>query len=185
MHPKSDILLKWELDTIEYYFHNGLNYYTELIQGEFSEDPNHIIGVKEYAIGSFKYFRRSVLYELNALIEQWLLIASSEDGQFFHNQNLKRTRSNTVKTIKQKYVIELDKISGFHGTEMIRKTVNSIKHRGGFDFTDYSKGIPEFKSVKDDIEHLKELKDSAFKFLKELIDVIIIMEHENTKPNNG
>ncbi len=183
MHHKADILLKWEIDTIEYYFQNGLKYYTELLQSEFSENPKQIIGEKDYAIGSFKYFRRSVIYELNALIEQWLLTASSEDGDFFDNTNLKRTRANSVKIIQDKYAIELEKISGFHETETIRRTVNSLKHRGGFDFTDYSRGIPEFKSIKDDIDYLEGLKDSAFKFIKELIDVIIIMEHENTKPN--
>ena len=185
MHPKADILLNWELKTIYYYFQNGLNYYTELLQKEFTENPSQIIRERDYAIGSFKYFRRSVLYELNALIEQWLLTASSEDGDFFENTNLKRTRRNSVNIIRQKYNIELDKISGFHETDTIRKTVNSLKHRGGFDFTDYSKGIPEFKSVEDNIEHLKVLKDSTFKFVKELIDVIIILEHENTKPNKG
>ena len=73
MHPKADILLNWELETIDYYFQNGLNYYMGLLQKEFTENPSQIIGERDYSIGSYKYFRRSVLYELNALIEQWLL----------------------------------------------------------------------------------------------------------------
>ena len=183
MHKKAEILLNWDLETIEYYFQNGLNYYLELFKKKFPDNPERIIGEKDYAIGSFKYFKRSVLYELNSLVEEWLLMASTNDGDFFDNNNLKRTRADSAKNIRLKYNIELDRITGFNEVEQIKKTVNSLKHRGGFDFTDYSKGIPEFKSVKDDIDSIKLFKDSTFRFLKELINVIIIKEHENTKPN--
>lgn len=184
MHNKSDILLNWEIETIEYYFQNGLTYYSTLLQKKFKENAEQIIGEKEYASGSFQYFRRSVLYELNALIEQWILTASTNYGDFFDNKNLKRSRANSVKILKQKYNIELEKISGFTEVELIRTTVNSLKHRGGFDFTDYSKGLPEFKTVNDDIQHLTVLMKAAIKFIKELIAVVIIIEEENTKPNN-
>ena len=183
MHNKSDILLNWEIETIEYYFQNGITYYSTLLQKKFKENAEQIIGEKEYAAGSFQYFRRSVLYELNALIEQWILTASTNDGDFFDNKNLKRSRANSVKILKQRYNIELEKISGFTEVELIRTIVNSLKHRGGFDFTDYSKGLPEFKTVNDDIQHLSVLMKAAIKFIKELIAVIIIIEEENTKPN--
>ena len=184
MHHKSDILLNWEIETIEYYFANGMNHYSNLLKKDFVDDGK-IIGEKEYLAGSFQFFRRSVFYELNSMIELWLLNASTEDGEFFENKNLKRTRAKSVQIIKEKYKIELNQISEFENVEIIRKTVNSLKHRGGFDLTDFSKGIPEFKSVKDDINHLKTLKDSAIKFLKELVAVILIMEEEkNTKHNN-
>ena len=185
MHKKSDILLDWEINTIDYYFQTGLSYYSDLLQERFPENEESIIGEKEYAIGSFQYFRRSILYELNALIEHWLLYASTNEGDFFDNSNLKRSRASSDKIIKQKYNIELEKISGFKEVELIRETVNSLKHRGGFDFTDYSKGIPEFKTVNDDIERLKVLKDAAIRFIKELVAVIIIIEEGNTEPNKG
>jgi len=174
MHHKSDILLNWEIETIEYYFANGLKYYTDLMKKDFPNDEGKFIGEKDYVIGSFQYFRRSVFYELNAMIEQWLLNASSNDGEFFDNKNLRRTRAKSVQIIKEKYKIELNDISEFENVEVIRKTVNSLKHRGGFDMTDFSKGIPEFKSVKDDISHLETLKNSAIKFIRELIAVILI-----------
>lgn len=185
MHHKSNILLNWEIETIEYYFANGLKYYSNLIKKDFSDDGK-IIGEKEYVVGSFQYFRRSILYELNAMIEQWLLYASSIDGEFFDNKNLKRTRAKSVQIIKERYKIELSNISEFENVEMIRRTVNALKHRGGFDFTDFSKDIPEFKSVKDDIRHLETLKNSAIKFIKELIATILLIDkRENTKHSNG
>ena len=183
MNKKSHILLDWEIATIDYYFKNGLLHFHELLQKDFPEKEELIIGERDYAIGSFRYFRRSVLYELNALIENWLLYASSTDGDFFDNNNLRRSRGNSVKFIKQKYDIELEKINGFDKVEMVRVTVNSLKHRGGFDFTDYSKGIPEFKIVNDDIEQLETLKEGIFDFIRKLINEIITIENKTTGPN--
>jgi hypothetical protein len=183
MHHKSEILLNWEIDTLEYYFANGMNYYSKLLQNDFVDDGK-IMGEKEYLSGSFQFFRRSVFYELNSMIELWLLNASTKDGEFFDNKNLKRTRAKSIQIIKERYKIELNQISEFENVEIIRKTVNSLKHRGGFDLTDFSKGIPEFKSVKDDINHLKILKEAAIKFLKELVaDILIIDEGKKTKNN--
>lgn len=177
MHPKANILLQFEIDTIEYYFKNSLAYFDELIQKKSLDDNNEPFSEMDKIIGSFRYFRRSILYELNGLIEHWLLIASSPYGDFFDNKNIKRSRASSIKIIEEKYSIDISKIKGFDEVEILKNNVNGLKHRGGFDFTDYSLEIAEFKSINDDIEHITFLKNETSKFILKLINKIIKIEH--------
>lgn len=179
MHKKADIILGWEIEDLEYYIQNGFNNYIEIINKDYGDSKDRIRGEMEQAQASFRFYRRSILYELNALIENWLLIASSDDGAFFDANILKRSRSDSVKIINTKYQIPLKAISGFEEIELINEIVNSLKHRGGYSFPDNSNAFVEFKSVEDSIEHILYLKESAFKFIKELISAIIITENEN------
>ncbi|WP_139058998.1 hypothetical protein [Polaribacter vadi] len=112
------------------------------------------------------------------MIEHWLLIASSPYGEFFDNKNLKRTRTNSISIIEKKYSLELKNMQGYDEVEIIKNSVNGLKHRGGFNFTDYSLGIPEFRSINDDIEHIKKLKNQSTVFIIELINTIINIEHK-------
>jgi hypothetical protein len=180
MHKKADIILGWEIEDLEYYIQNGLKYNIEILKKDYADTKDRIRGEKEQATASFRIYKRSILYELNALIEHWLLFASSDDGTFFDDNNLKRSRSDSIKIISIKYQIPLNTISCFEEIELIKTMVNSLKHRGGYSFTDYSEAGNKFNSVNDSIEHILYLKESAFKFIKELISAIIIIEHENT-----
>ncbi len=178
MHKKANILLQFEIDTIEFYFQNSHLYFQNLIQKKSLIDKNEPFSEMDKVIGSFQYFRRSILYELNAMIEHWLLIASSPYGEFFDNKNLKRTRTNSISIIEKKYSLELKNMQGYDEVEIIKNSVNGLKHRGGFNFTDYSLGIPEFRSINDDIEHIKKLKNQSTVFIIELINTIINIEHK-------
>ena len=180
MHKNADIILGWEIEDLDNYIQNGLKYYIEILKKDYVDSTDRIRGEIHHASASFRYFRRSILYELNALIEHWLLFASSDDGTFFDDNNLKRSRSNSIEKISIKYQIPLDTISCFEEIKLIKEMVNSLKHRGGHSFTDYSETLIKFNSVDDSIEHILYLKESAFKFIKELISAIIILEHENT-----
>jgi hypothetical protein len=91
-----------------------------------------------------------------------------------------KIHKNRRHQISIKYQIPLNTISCFEEIELIKTMVNSLKHRGGYSFTDYSEAGNKFNSVNDSIEHILYLKESAFKFIKELISAIIIIEHENT-----
>ncbi|AOW18407.1 hypothetical protein LPB03_13505 [Polaribacter vadi] len=178
VHKKANILLQFEIDTIEFYFQNSHLYFQNLIQKKSLIDKNEPFSEMDKVIGSFQYFRRSILYELNAMIEHWLLIASSPYGEFFDNKNLKRTRTNSISIIEKKYSLELKNMQGYDEVEIIKNSVNGLKHRGGFNFTDYSLGIPEFRSINDDIEHIKKLKNQSTVFIIELINTIINIEHK-------
>lgn len=178
MHKNHDIILIWEIEDLDNYIQNGIKYFIDNVNKDYADSNSRIRGEKEQAEASFRFFRRSILYELNALIEHWLLIASSDDGAFFDVNNLKRSRIDSVKFINTKYKISLKAISGFKEIELIKDIVNSLKHRGGYSIPDNSKVLVEFKSVEDSIEHILYLKESAFKFIKELISVIIILEQE-------
>jgi hypothetical protein len=168
-------LLDWETQNIDAYLKEGISHYVDKINSSNDEDKLPRLNEKELAIGSFRYFRRSVLYELNALVEHWLLTFSSdiEDGTYFDNDNLKRTRSQSIKIIREKYSIDFSLIPGNQNVEKLKGIVNSLKHRGGYDFTDFSKSIPEIRFAIEDVNTLKTLLNDVIEFLKTILDKIL------------
>ncbi|MBX2925155.1 MAG: hypothetical protein KF746_23340 [Chitinophagaceae bacterium] len=177
MHPKLDILLKWEIDTIDFYFENGLANFIKEINNADDTMILPDLSNKDLAIGSFRYFRQSVLYELNALVEHFLQIAAaSDDALLKSNKNLKRSRNESVKIIMEKYNISIQNLTGYAEIKVLYSTVNALKHRGGFEYTDFSKIIPEFKIADCEINTLKELKAATFQFMKELVNSILLKE---------
>lgn len=176
MHPKIEILLEWELDTIESYFRNGLQFHIEQIKSADDTFSLPKLSAKDLAIGAFGYFRKSILYELNALVEHYLLMGADNGAGLLSNSNLKRSRAECIGIIKDEYNIDISCLRGYKEIKELYSTVNAIKHRGGFDFTDFSKPIPEFKMVRDDIDVLKALKGGTYTFIKELVNAILLVK---------
>lgn len=181
MHTKIDILLDWEINTLENYFQKNLDFYIQEIS--VADDTLNFpkLSNKYLAIGAFGYFRQSVLYELNALVEHYLLMGADDGSGLLSNENLKRSRAESIKTISVKYKIDISNLPGYTEVKKLYSTVNALKHRGGFDFTNFSRSIPEFKRVDDNIETLKLFKDASFKFVKELVNSILLIERKQLR----
>jgi len=108
---------------------------------------------------------------LNSLVEQYLLFFSTdftEEIAFFRNSNLKRSRSQSASILLSKYGLNISNLSGFLDVNELKEIVNGLKHRGGFDFTDFSSSIPVFKTISDDTDTLKRLYQGVEQFLKAL-----------------
>lgn len=180
MHPKMDMVWKWELDTIEYYFEKGLSFFINEIEA--ADDTMMLPGLsqKSLAIGSFDFFRQSVFYELNALVEHYFQIAAAgNESLLSSNKHLKRGRSEAVKTIMQQYNIQVRDIIGFAEVKQLYSTVNALKHRGGFECIDFSCIVPELRRADTEIETLKQLKDATFQFVTTLVNTILLIERND------
>jgi hypothetical protein len=182
INPKIEILLNWELENINFYLLEGIKHYVNRIEQANDDLKLPKLSEKELDIGSFRYFRRSVLYELNSLVEQYLLFFStdfSEEISFFQNSNLKRSRAQSVKILSKMYGLDVSLLPGFREVEELKEIVNGLKHRGGFDFTDFSKSVPEFRVVKDDTDNLINIQQNVEQFLQMLTQKIIKVNDTN------
>jgi hypothetical protein len=149
----------------------GIKHYTQKIEQADDDLKLPKLSDKDLSIGSFRYFRRSVLYELNSLVEQFLLFYStdfSEEIASFQKSNLKRSRAQSAKIISEITGLDLSLLQGFHEVEELKEIVNGLKHRGGFDFTDFSKSVPVFRMVKDDIDNLMRIQQGVEQYLIQL-----------------
>jgi hypothetical protein len=176
INPKIIILLNWELDNINSYLQEGLEYYSDKIEQADDKQEFPKLSQKGLAVGSFRYFRRSVLCELNSLVEEYLLFFSTdlaEEIAFFQNSNLKKSRGKSINIISSKYDLDLSLLPGYHDVEEMKEIVNGLKHRGGFDFTDFSKQIPIIKTVNDDADSLSRMMQSVDQFLKALVQKVL------------
>ncbi len=177
MHPKLDILLSWDIDALDYYFEKGIVKYISEYNDANDEMNLPKLSDKQLAFSAFQFFRQSILYELNALIEHYLQIASAGDEPILlSNSLLKRGRSESIKTIYERYNIDITNLTGYSDIKKLYSMVNALKHRGGFQPTDFSKVIPQFKHVSIDFDSLKELKESSFSFIRSLVNAILIIE---------
>ena len=57
-------------------------------------------------------------------------------------------------------------------------TVNALKHRGGFECTDFQKSIPQIKTVESDINTVEVIKDGVFEFLTAFIITVLLIERK-------
>ncbi len=140
MHPKTDILLKWHRDSIEFYFNHGFDFYLNLIDSadETMNLPN--LSNRDLAVGSFRFFKNSIFYELNAMVEEYFLYAASKTESFLEtNSNLKKNRSECIRLIYEKYKIDIQNLPGNSEIMELYSIVNGLKHRGGMDFSDFSR----------------------------------------------
>ena len=177
MHPKLDILLTWEIDTIDFYFEKGLANFIHVYNNANDEMKFPKLSDKSLAIGAFRYFRQSVLYELNAMVEHYLQIASTGDESILlSNKLLKRGRSESIKIIFEKYNIDIQNLAGYSSIKALYSIVNALKHRGGYEQTDFSGKIPRIKSVNSDIDSLREIKEASYQFVKSLVNSILLIE---------
>jgi hypothetical protein len=179
MNAKSDILLNWEIEAIEFYVEKASTFFIKEIDNADDEIRLPSWSKKSLANAAFRYFRQSVLYELNALVEHYLQIAAAdESGLLASNENLKRSRSESIKVILEKYNINIRNLTGYDEVKQLYSIVNALKHRGGFEYTDFSKVIPETRLAKTEIRKLKELKAGVYIFVRELINSILLIENK-------
>jgi hypothetical protein len=77
------------------------------------------------------------------------------------------------------YGLDVSLLPGFREVEELKEIVNGLKHRGGFDFTDFSKSVPEFRVVKDDTDNLIRIQQNVGQFLQMLTQKIIKVNDTN------
>jgi hypothetical protein len=183
LHKKNDILLRWEKENIEYFISVTMKFYKELIDNakfDFPELPN--LDERSKALGSFRYFKNSVLYELNALVELYLIWAAADGGISTKKVNLIRTRAEASNIIHEKYNIKISDLPGFSDIRKLYSAVNANKHRGGIDFpisrNILGSTIQETKTLDFHIEEILNLKESVFTFLEALVNMILLIEYD-------
>jgi hypothetical protein len=183
LHKKNDILLKWEKENIDYFISVNLEFYNQLIDNakfDFPELPN--LNERTKALGSFRYFKNSVLYELNALVELYLIWAAADGALGSKKVNLSRTRAEASNIILEKYNIKISDLPCFSDIRKLYSAVNANKHRGGFDFPIsrqiLGSTIQEHKTVEFHIEEMLNVKESAFTFLDALVNMILLIEYD-------
>lgn len=182
LHKKNDVLLRWEKENIEYFISINLDFYTDLINNakiNFPELP--YLDERTNAIGSFRYFKNSVLYELNALVELYLVWAAAEGALAIKKANLNRTRAEASNIILEKYNIKISNIPGFDDIRRLYKIVNALKHRGGIDFPNSTSilgsTILEFNTVEFETEEILNIKNRVFIFLDAFVNMILLIDH--------
>jgi hypothetical protein len=182
LHKKNDVLLRWEKENIEYFITVNLEFYTNLINNAkigYPELP--YLDERTNAIGSFRYFKNSILYELNALVELYLVWAAAEGALATKKTNLLSTRAKASNILLKKYNIDISNIPGFDNIRVLYKTVNALKHRGGIDFPKsiniLGSTVLEFKTVELDFEEILNIKNNVFSFLDALVNMILLIEN--------
>jgi hypothetical protein len=80
MHSKSDILLNWDIELIEFYFEKGSVIFINKIDNPNDEIRLPSLSKKSLAIAAFRYVRQSVLQDINAVIEHRLQSAAPDES---------------------------------------------------------------------------------------------------------
>lgn len=174
---KLNILIKWELQTIEYALSNFLSYAEKAakkasVQGDNGFNPDGLMTEAELAKGARILVLNSVLYEMNALMEWVLFVLGNWDlppEKRSTPSAFKRSRSQLIREVEGYFEIALKNLPGYADVERLKDEVNALKHRGGMiPHGDRSNPYPMSMSVQMSREKAMQYLQSTELFLNAL-----------------
>jgi hypothetical protein len=139
MSGRVDIFIEWGLQLIQCFLDEAPPYFLQLSEGaDDGKEPDFLpdgrLGRRQVYLGARSLASEVVVHQLNALVDQVLLILASWilPPEWAHTADaMSRSRKQLLRALEERYGVNVADLPGWSQVERLREDANSLKHRGG------------------------------------------------------
>ena len=170
-----DVFVRWELQAIEYF---TLTAYAAFRHKSTAENRTGLTDeglLSEAALesGGVGFALESGLYLLNSFVDMFLMIVGNRsrgEPATLNEITLNASRKHCVKEIEKAYGFSPVSVAGWDAVEVVRKSVNALKHKAGIEFISECGGTFEIVSVQisEDLmrTYIKQVREWSLKVIE-------------------